>query len=384
MDPNGNIAVFHRGNRVWGPDTFDNANRFDPSNGPIAQSTILLIDKGGSVVQEWGDNMFYLPHGLTIDQSGNYWITDVAMHQVFKFDARDIERHSAAAGQPLKPSMTLGEAFMPGNDEKRFCKPTAVAVHNNGDFFVSDGYCNSRIIKFNRDGERILHWGRHWGTGGEKKDAVDLDLSPTVWILPLIEISNSLYRTGLLAVTAAERVPRAARASARERARLHLRGRSRKRPDSLLLRRQWHVPQGIPASRGRHQDLQRRVRPREIISSQRTRSVHAEPGGGARLRARHSFRQIAVDVRARRGHGQSARYLRDGGRRRDLRGGVEQSQNLQISTRHAYRKNFSILEIDPNDLTYLFSLFRRNERFHATFRGISDHRSPSTDDPGAP
>jgi len=25
---------------------------------------------------------FYMPHGLTIDAKGNYWITDVAMHQV--------------------------------------------------------------------------------------------------------------------------------------------------------------------------------------------------------------------------------------------------------------------------------------------------------------
>ena len=25
---------------------------------------------------------FFLPHGLTIDNDGNYWLTDVAMHQV--------------------------------------------------------------------------------------------------------------------------------------------------------------------------------------------------------------------------------------------------------------------------------------------------------------
>ena len=27
---------------------------------------------------------FYLPHGLTIDKLGNFWMTDVAMHQVIK------------------------------------------------------------------------------------------------------------------------------------------------------------------------------------------------------------------------------------------------------------------------------------------------------------
>ncbi|KAM0725696.1 Peptidyl-alpha-hydroxyglycine alpha-amidating lyase 1 [Formica fusca] len=185
MDPYGNIAIFHRGDRIWGADTFDNGNRFNPNNGPIAQNTIILLNKSGKVISKFGKDMFYLPHGLTIDQSGNYWITDVAMHQVFKFNAQDIEHmeklksaqfssmttvssdHTNALFENsiLKPSITLGEAFVPGNDETRFCKPTAVAVHTNGDFFVSDGYCNSRIIKFNKNGERILHWGRHWGTG---------------------------------------------------------------------------------------------------------------------------------------------------------------------------------------------------------------------------
>ncbi|XP_039307566.1 peptidyl-alpha-hydroxyglycine alpha-amidating lyase 1 isoform X2 [Solenopsis invicta] len=184
MDPDGNIAVFHRGDRVWGPDSFDNENRFDPNNGPIAQNTIILLDKSGKVISKWGKNMFYLPHGLTIDQQGNYWITDVAMHQVFKYDAQDVKRYmeelkrariSSETNTPndhvsalsensmLKPSITLGEAFVPGNDKTRFCKPTDVAVHSNGDFFVSDGYCNSRIIKYNKNGEFILQWGRHWG-----------------------------------------------------------------------------------------------------------------------------------------------------------------------------------------------------------------------------
>ena len=27
---------------------------------------------------------FYLPHGLTVDRHGNFWMTDVAMHQVIK------------------------------------------------------------------------------------------------------------------------------------------------------------------------------------------------------------------------------------------------------------------------------------------------------------
>ncbi|CAK9830898.1 Peptidyl-alpha-hydroxyglycine alpha-amidating lyase 1 [Anthophora retusa] len=194
IDPNGNIGIFHRGSRVWGMTTFNDENRFNSKEGPIQENTIILLDKSGKKLLEWGGSMFYLPHGLTIDQHGNYWVTDVALHQVFKFDAKDIAvmkdmaklkkrqySQEAVYHQNLnadnllenympKPSLVLGEAFIPGNDDKRFCKPTAVAVQNNGDFFVSDGYCNSRVIKFNAKGERISQWGRHWGEKGRMYD----------------------------------------------------------------------------------------------------------------------------------------------------------------------------------------------------------------------
>ncbi|XP_076383432.1 peptidyl-alpha-hydroxyglycine alpha-amidating lyase 1 isoform X2 [Megalopta genalis] len=191
INPVGNIGVFHRGSRVWGSGTFDMKGRFMQANdGPIPENTILLLDKSGKKLLEWGGHMFYLPHGLTIDSYGNYWITDVALHQIFKFDAEDIltmekvenlkkmqnnlertfsdnrDDNSMMSKYVPKPSLTLGVAFSPGNDDKHFCQPTAVAVQTNGDFFVSDGYCNSRIIKFNAKGERILHWGRNWGGEG--------------------------------------------------------------------------------------------------------------------------------------------------------------------------------------------------------------------------
>ncbi|XP_024935487.1 peptidyl-alpha-hydroxyglycine alpha-amidating lyase 1 isoform X2 [Cephus cinctus] len=202
IDPDGNIAVFHRGDRIWGSYTFDNENKFDRRYGPIQQNTIVLLDKTGKEILKWGSNMFYLPHGLTIDSLGNYWVTDVAMHQVFKFDAKDIksnlERLKKMESAPksaifdndndndlfrnsiIKPSLILGEAFVPGNDNKRFCKPSAVAVRNNGDFFVSDGYCNSRIIKFDKNGERILQWGRKW----RPEDKTFQLLSPNVLFVP--------------------------------------------------------------------------------------------------------------------------------------------------------------------------------------------------------
>lgn len=101
-----------------------------------------------------------MPHGLTIDHENNIWVTDVALHQVFKFNPLS---KNSNLGSPV---ITLGTPFEPGNDETHFCKPTDVVVDSyTGDFYVSDGYCNSRIIKYDKTGKKLLSWGR--GTIGE-------------------------------------------------------------------------------------------------------------------------------------------------------------------------------------------------------------------------
>lgn len=50
--------------------------------------------------------------------------------------------------------------MIPGSDDKHFCKPTDVAVASTGEFFVADGYCNSRIMKFDKDGKLLSQFGQ--------------------------------------------------------------------------------------------------------------------------------------------------------------------------------------------------------------------------------
>ncbi|CAH1796903.1 unnamed protein product [Owenia fusiformis] len=152
VDNAGIVYVLHRGARKWEADMFDEkTNKFTKeSDGPIAEATILKIDpQTGLQLDAWGQNIFYLPHGLSIDSENNLWVTDVATHQVYKF-----------ANGEKEPSLVIGTKFAPGNGTNNFCKPTDVAVAANGDFFVSDGYCNHRIVKFTKGGEFIKAWGQ--------------------------------------------------------------------------------------------------------------------------------------------------------------------------------------------------------------------------------
>lgn len=142
IDTNQNVVVFHRADREWAllgamPDS------------PIKSKTILIIDKdNGKLITSWGDNLFIMPHGLTVDNENNIWVTDVGLHQVFKFS------HDG------KLLLKLGEAKVAGNDSLHFNKPTDIAIADNGSFYVSDGYGNSRVVKFSATGKYLLEWGK--------------------------------------------------------------------------------------------------------------------------------------------------------------------------------------------------------------------------------
>lgn len=154
VDPEGRPVVFHRGSRKWDHKTFNSSHHFQ-GDGPINEDVVMTLNpKTGDVLESWGKDLFLLPHGLTVDDKGNTWLTDVALHQVFKF-----------ARGSKKPELTLGEAKIPGSDDAHMCKPTSVAVSSTGDFYVADGYCNARILRFQADGTLIGKFG-HMGSDG--------------------------------------------------------------------------------------------------------------------------------------------------------------------------------------------------------------------------
>uniref|UniRef100_A0A8I5ZMR1 Peptidylglycine alpha-amidating monooxygenase n=1 Tax=Rattus norvegicus TaxID=10116 RepID=A0A8I5ZMR1_RAT len=152
LDSKNNLVIFHRGDHVWDGNSFDSKFVYQQRGlGPIEEDTILVIDPNNAeILQSSGKNLFYLPHGLSIDTDGNYWVTDVALHQVFKLDPHSKEG----------PLLILGRSMQPGSDQNHFCQPTDVAVEpSTGAVFVSDGYCNSRIVQFSPSGKFVTQWG---------------------------------------------------------------------------------------------------------------------------------------------------------------------------------------------------------------------------------
>ena len=172
IDSDNNIVVFHRAGRPWS---------WPPPEDKIDKNTIVTIDsETGEILKNWGADLFLMPHGLEVDQENNIWVTDVGLQQIFKFNSD---------GELL---MTLGEAKVLGNDSSHFALPTDVAVAPDGSFYVSDGYGNSRVLKFSKDGTFLFEWGKngpdHKLNKGDKvgefntPHGIDLDQNGNVYV----------------------------------------------------------------------------------------------------------------------------------------------------------------------------------------------------------
>jgi DNA-binding beta-propeller fold protein YncE len=129
-------------------------NVYVAQRGPLADP-IVVFDAGGKYIRSWGKGLFGIPHGLRVDKHDRVWVTDTGYHLVMEF---------TSDGKLLR---TLGTKGKPDATHDTFNKPTDVAFLANGDFLVTDGYGNSRVVKFSREGKYLMEWGKRGKGPGE-------------------------------------------------------------------------------------------------------------------------------------------------------------------------------------------------------------------------
>jgi len=126
---------------------------------------LFEFDEEGRYRREIGQGLygFVFAHTVRVDPDDNIWVVDEGSNMVIKFNPQ---------GQVI---MTLGrkpEAIQVPTEEAEktpgsgsgvlgdnFRRPTDVAWDAQGNIFVSDGYENSRVAKFDRNGKFIKSWG---------------------------------------------------------------------------------------------------------------------------------------------------------------------------------------------------------------------------------
>src|SRR5205814_9064447 len=116
---------------------------------PDFRNCIVVVDGDGKAAESWTqwDCLFEdgrRPHSVLMspyDPDHNVWIVDDIHHQIFKFT------HD---GKQLL--MTLGVRDEAGSDGAHYKRTTDIAWLPDGTFFVSDGYGNTRVAKFDKNG----------------------------------------------------------------------------------------------------------------------------------------------------------------------------------------------------------------------------------------
>jgi hypothetical protein len=132
------------------------------------------VDAGGRLAESWTehDELFQGgrgPHKISInpyDPDRHLWVVDDQRHQILAF-----------TNDGKRLVMRLGQAGVAGSDQTHFARPTDLAWLPDGTFFVTDGYINTRVVKFDRRGTFLMAWGTRGSGRGQFNlpHAIDID-----------------------------------------------------------------------------------------------------------------------------------------------------------------------------------------------------------------
>jgi DNA-binding beta-propeller fold protein YncE len=111
---------------------------------------VVVFDREGGFLRSWGEGMTSRAHGITIGPDGSVWLTDDGNHTVRQFTPDG--KLLLTIGDPDRPA--------PAHGGRPFNRPTHVAIcPRTGDLYISDGYGNSRVHKYDPKGRLLLSWG---------------------------------------------------------------------------------------------------------------------------------------------------------------------------------------------------------------------------------
>jgi len=111
---------------------------------------VIVFDRAGRFKRTWGEGVFRRAHGITVGPDGSLWLTDDLHHTVRQFTPEG--KCLLTIGDPDQPATLQGG--------KPFNRPTHVALSpKTGDVYVSDGYGNSRVHKYDPKGRHLMSWG---------------------------------------------------------------------------------------------------------------------------------------------------------------------------------------------------------------------------------
>ena len=155
VNSQGHVFVFTRSNSAFGP-----------AYAPTA-AQLLEFGPAGEFIGEVGKGLYAwsFAHSVRIDKDDNIWAIDKGSDMIVKFNPAGrvvwvFGRRKESADEDTKPWEHPNPPL--AAVDGLFRQPTDVAWDSGGNIYITDGYINSRVAKFDAHGD----WVKSWGTKG--------------------------------------------------------------------------------------------------------------------------------------------------------------------------------------------------------------------------
>jgi DNA-binding beta-propeller fold protein YncE len=133
---------------------------------------LFEFDQKGAYVREIGEGLygFQFAHAVRVDSQDNIWAVDEGTNMVIKFNPQGRvlmvlgRRPESVEGIQATPGFGVAP---PPAEPYAFNRPTDVTWDPAGDIFVSDGYGNSRVAKYDKNGRFVKSAGTRGSQPGQ-------------------------------------------------------------------------------------------------------------------------------------------------------------------------------------------------------------------------
>jgi len=160
VNSKGHIFVFTRSNSAGGP-------AYAP-----AAAQLLEFGPKGEFLREIGKGLYAWSeaHSVRIDKDDNIWAIDKGSDMVIKFNpagrvVMTFGRRQEGADDDTKP-WGHPDPPLPAVDGL-FRQPTDVTWDSQGNIYITDGYVNSRVAKYDKNGDWVKSWGEKGNGPGQ-------------------------------------------------------------------------------------------------------------------------------------------------------------------------------------------------------------------------
>ena len=177
VNSKGHIFVFTRSNSASGP--------------AYAPSAAQLLEFGpkGEFIREIGKGLYAwsFAHSVRTDRDDNIWAIDKGSDMIVKFS--EAGRVLMVFGRRKESADRETQAWenvdppLPAIDGL-FRQPTDIAWDSAGNTYITDGYVNSRVAKYSKNGDWMMSWGDKGTAPGQFRlpHAIAIDRNDNVYV----------------------------------------------------------------------------------------------------------------------------------------------------------------------------------------------------------